>query len=93
MDLFHRHESLRAAATDACELTQFLNRQIPDTHDAQDLMQELYLALLKVPDCSTERQPKAYLFEIAGKPGASTTASEGVIQGNDFLTILLPKSL
>lgn len=66
MDLTDRHELLRAAVAYAPELTRFIRGQLPDADDAQDLMQELYLALLKVQSWPAEiRHPKAYLFKIA----------------------------
>jgi RNA polymerase sigma factor (sigma-70 family) len=60
-----RHELLRAAMAHAPELKRFLKRQVSDATDAQDLMQEVYLAVLKVPRSQTIRQPKAYLFSVA----------------------------
>jgi RNA polymerase sigma-70 factor (ECF subfamily) len=65
MDLTDRRALLCAAVTHAHELTQFLKRQIPDAHDAQDLMQELYLAVLKSQPSAAIEHPKAYLFRIA----------------------------
>jgi RNA polymerase sigma factor (sigma-70 family) len=47
------------------ELARFLRSQIPNATDAQDLMQELYLAVLKVPCSQPIRHPKAYLYKIA----------------------------
>jgi RNA polymerase sigma factor (sigma-70 family) len=65
MELTDRHELLRAAVTHAQELARFLRRQVSDAHDAEDLMQELYLALLRVPCSQAIHHPKAYLFRIA----------------------------
>lgn len=59
-----RQELLRTAMMHACELTRFLQRQVSDAHDAQDLMQELYLAILKAQPQDV-RHAKAYLFAIA----------------------------
>jgi RNA polymerase sigma-70 factor (ECF subfamily) len=56
---------LRAAVAHAPGLTRFLQRQLPDAADAQDLLQELYLAVLKTPRSPLIRHPKAYLFTIA----------------------------
>jgi RNA polymerase sigma factor (sigma-70 family) len=65
MDLTARSELLRAAMTHAQELARFFRSRVSDTEDAQDLMQELYLALLKMPSSPAIRHPKAYLFTIA----------------------------
>jgi RNA polymerase sigma-70 factor (ECF subfamily) len=65
MELTRRHELLRAAISHARELTQFLRRQVSNAHDAQDLMQELYLAAMKVQHSHAIQHPKAYLFRIA----------------------------
>ena len=67
MDLTARHDLLRAALTHAPELARFLKNRVSNPADAQDLMQELYLALLKSPSSQQViRHPKAYLFTIAG---------------------------
>jgi RNA polymerase sigma-70 factor (ECF subfamily) len=54
------------AAASTRELARFFKSRVSEEHDAQDLMQELYLALLKVPDSQVIRHRKAYLFTIAG---------------------------
>jgi RNA polymerase sigma-70 factor (ECF subfamily) len=66
MQLTARDELLGTAIDYAPELARYLMRRVSDAHDAQDLMQELYLALLKVPDSQLIRHHKAYLFTIAG---------------------------
>jgi RNA polymerase sigma-70 factor (ECF subfamily) len=58
-------ELLRAAVSYAPEITRFLERQIPAADDAEDLLQELYVAVLKMPRAPMIRHPKAYLFAIA----------------------------
>jgi RNA polymerase sigma factor (sigma-70 family) len=64
MDLTDRHELLRAAVSLAPELRRYFKRRVG--HDAQDLLQELYLALLKIPGAQpVVRHPQAYLFTIA----------------------------
>jgi RNA polymerase sigma factor (sigma-70 family) len=60
-----REELLRAAMAHAPELARFLMSRVSDAHDAQDLMQELYLALLKARPSGAISHPKAYLFTIA----------------------------
>jgi RNA polymerase sigma-70 factor (ECF subfamily) len=66
MDLTDRHELLRTAVTYSGELTCFLKGRVSDSNDAHDLLQELYLAVLKLPASQAiVRHPKAYLFTIA----------------------------
>jgi RNA polymerase sigma factor (sigma-70 family) len=60
-----RQHLLRAAITHAGELTRFLASQGADVTEAQDLMQEVYLAVLKLKFPEAIRSPKAYLFTIA----------------------------
>ena len=45
MDLTARHALLHAAVTHAADLRRFLSGQVSDANEAQDLMQELYLAI------------------------------------------------
>jgi RNA polymerase sigma-70 factor (ECF subfamily) len=67
MELQTRHELLHAAMAYATELTRFLRAQVADAHDAQDLMQELYIAILKLQCAEGVRNVKAYLFTIAAR--------------------------
>jgi RNA polymerase sigma-70 factor (ECF subfamily) len=46
-------------------LQRFLIQRLRGSQDASDLSQEVYLRLLRVPDLSLVRQPRAYLFRIA----------------------------
>jgi RNA polymerase sigma-70 factor (ECF subfamily) len=66
MDRNAPHELLRTAMSSASELLRFFKARIRDAEDAQDLMQELYLTILRVPCAHEIRHPKAYLFAIAG---------------------------
>jgi RNA polymerase sigma-70 factor (ECF subfamily) len=66
MELTARQDLLRAAMTHAPELARFFKRRVADERDAQDLMQEVYLALLKTSDSQVIRHANAYLFTIAG---------------------------
>jgi RNA polymerase sigma-70 factor (ECF subfamily) len=66
MELSARQELLRTAMACAPELVRFFKGRLSDEHDAQDLTQELYLALLKASDSQVIRHPKAYLFAVAG---------------------------
>jgi RNA polymerase sigma factor (sigma-70 family) len=65
MDLSGRHELLRSALTHARGLSAFLRAGLRNASDAQDLMQELYLRVLKIPADHDVRQPRAYLFAMA----------------------------
>jgi RNA polymerase sigma-70 factor (ECF subfamily) len=58
-------ELLRAALDQAEDLTRFLKSQIGDASEAQDLMKELYIRILRLRPRETIRSPKAYLFRIA----------------------------
>lgn len=60
-----RAHLLRAAVTHAHELTRFLKSQVSDATDGEDLMQEVYLSILKLRAPQHIRSPKAYLFTIA----------------------------
>jgi RNA polymerase sigma factor (sigma-70 family) len=67
MDVGAREDLVCTAVAHASELARFFKSRVSDEHDAQDLMQELYLALLKIPGSQkVVRHPKAYLFTIAG---------------------------
>jgi DNA-directed RNA polymerase specialized sigma24 family protein len=46
-------------------LRRFLIQRLRNAQDASDLSQEVYLRLLRVPDATLVRQPRAYLFRIA----------------------------
>lgn len=64
-DLIARRELLRLAIMHATELSRFLKSRLSDVTDAQDIMQELYLAVLRVPYLQAIHHPKAYLYTIA----------------------------
>ena len=46
-------------------LLRFLAARLPHREDAEDLAQEAFLRLLRVPHADLIRQPDAYLFRIA----------------------------
>jgi RNA polymerase sigma-70 factor (ECF subfamily) len=48
-------------------LTRFLACQVSDQSEGQDLMQEVYLRILKLKCPEAIRSPKAYLFTVAAK--------------------------
>src|SRR5262249_7198564 len=54
-----------AALEDAAGLTRFLDSRVGDAVEAQDLMQELYLPLLRLRGPLAIRSPKAYLYPVA----------------------------
>jgi RNA polymerase sigma factor (sigma-70 family) len=47
------------------ELRRFFARQSRNVHNAEDLLQEMYLTLLRFPPKETLRQPLDYLFRAA----------------------------
>jgi RNA polymerase sigma factor (sigma-70 family) len=46
-------------------LLRFFNRRVRREADAEELAQEVYLRMLRVPDTSLIRNPQAYLFTVA----------------------------
>ncbi|HEY6925338.1 MAG TPA: RNA polymerase sigma factor, partial [Steroidobacteraceae bacterium] len=46
-------------------LRQFLRARVRNTADIPDLIQEVFLRLMRVPSRETIRQPEAYIFTIA----------------------------
>lgn len=60
-----RQDLLRVALTLAPELTRYLRRKSPGTTDAQDLMQEVYVRILKIKALQGIEQPRAYLYKVA----------------------------
>jgi RNA polymerase sigma-70 factor (ECF subfamily) len=60
-----RQDLLRAAMGLAPELTRYLRAKTPDAAEAQDLMQEVYLRLLKIQRPAEIENARAYLFKVA----------------------------
>lgn len=60
-----RQQLLCAALMHAQELTRFLAYQVSDARDGEDLMQEVYVSVLKLKYPETIRSPRAYLFKVA----------------------------
>jgi RNA polymerase sigma-70 factor (ECF subfamily) len=56
---------LRGALILAPELTRYLMRKGADATDAQDLMQEVYVRILKIKSLQGIEQPRAYLYKVA----------------------------
>lgn len=55
----------RLAAKEESRLRQFLRRRVRNAADIPDLMQEVFLRLLRVPRHESIRSPEAYLMTIA----------------------------
>lgn len=53
------------AAEHGQRLRRFLLARVRSAADASDLVQEVYLRLLRVPDIETIRMPEAYVFALA----------------------------
>lgn len=53
------------AAKEGSRLRQFLRRRVRNAADVPDLMQEVFLRLLRVPRHESIRTPEAYLMTIA----------------------------
>jgi RNA polymerase sigma-70 factor (ECF subfamily) len=64
-DLCGRQQMLRHAIDQSPELLAFLRRQLAEPTDAHDLLQELYLRILKLRKLDAIRSPRAYLFRVA----------------------------
>src|SRR5688572_29318763 len=47
------------------ELHRFLRRRIPATQDANDLVQEVFLRVLRLQHSELVRKPQAYVYGIA----------------------------
>jgi RNA polymerase sigma-70 factor (ECF subfamily) len=60
-----RQDLLRTALVLAPELKGYLTRKGTRPSDAQDLMQEVYIRILKVRNPQAILQPKAYLYKVA----------------------------
>lgn len=63
--LQYRQNVLGTALAHANELHRFLASQIKDASEAQDLLQEVYIRLLKLRCVTAIRSPKAYAFKVA----------------------------
>jgi RNA polymerase sigma-70 factor (ECF subfamily) len=53
------------AAGQGVRLRQFLHKRVRNVADIPDIIQEVYLRLLRVPSHETIRVPEAYIFTIA----------------------------
>lgn len=55
----------RLAAKQSGRLRRFLRRRVRNAADIPDIVQEVFLRLLRVPHLETIRTPEAYIFTIA----------------------------
>lgn len=58
--------ALQAVQDYSGELHRFLRRRVADAQDLGDLVQEVYLRLLRVQNLESVRNPLAYIYGIAG---------------------------
>jgi RNA polymerase sigma-70 factor (ECF subfamily) len=56
---------LQSAVTHAEKLTRFLTLRVGDAAEAQDLMQEIYLRILKLRQPEAVENSQAYLYRVA----------------------------
>jgi len=49
----------------ASQLRYFLRGRVRNRADVPDLVQEIFLRMLRIPDCDAIRSPEAYLFTVA----------------------------
>jgi RNA polymerase sigma factor (sigma-70 family) len=47
------------------QLRRFLLRYVRNSADVPDIVQEVFLRMLRIPDCEAIRSPEAYLFTVA----------------------------
>jgi RNA polymerase sigma factor (sigma-70 family) len=52
-------------ATHGAQLRRFLLSRVRNNADVPDLVQEVYLRMLRIPDHDAVRSPEAYLFTVA----------------------------
>jgi RNA polymerase sigma factor (sigma-70 family) len=75
-------------------LRQFLRARVRNAADIPDLVQEVFLRLLRVPSHETIRQPEAYIFTIARHAAQqhrlASSASDRFVELDETLSDLLP---
>jgi len=64
-DAHFRQDLVQVAVAKAPDLMRFLRGQVRQPSEAQDLLQELYVRILKVKSLEEIRSPQAYLYRIA----------------------------
>ena len=55
----------RLAKSHGEQLRRFLNSRVRNTADVPDIIQEVFLRMLRIPDRDAIRSPEAYLFTVA----------------------------
>lgn len=82
------------AVTQGGRLRQFLRVRVRNSADIPDLIQEVFLRLLRVPGRETIRLPEAYIFTIARHMAQqhrlAAARSENLVELDDALCDLLP---
>jgi RNA polymerase sigma factor (sigma-70 family) len=53
------------ARSHGSRLRRFLSARVRNPSDVPDLTQEVFLRMLRIPDCEAIRSPEAYLFTVA----------------------------
>lgn len=76
-------------------LKQFLRARVRNAADVPDLIQEVFLRLIRVPSQETIRQPEAYIFTIARHAAqqhqlTSTRAGETFVELDEALADVVP---
>jgi RNA polymerase sigma-70 factor (ECF subfamily) len=82
------------AARQSGRLRQFLRKRVANAADVPDLIQEVFLRLLRVPRHESIRRPEAYLFTIARHTAQqhklASAPAERIVELDDGLADLLP---
>jgi len=82
------------AETQKGRLRRFLRRRVTNVADIQDIIQEVFLRLLRVPRRETIRLPEAYIFTIARHAAQqhrlASARAERFVELGDALSDFLP---
>jgi RNA polymerase sigma factor (sigma-70 family) len=71
------------AATHGAQLRRFLVARVRNVADVPDIVQEVYLRMLRIPNIESIRSPEAYLFTVA----------QHVVQQHTLRQIATPPSI
>jgi RNA polymerase sigma factor (sigma-70 family) len=84
------------AAKQTGRLRQFLRARVRNAADIPDIIQEVFLRLLRVPSRETIRQPEAYIFTIARHAAQQHTLrsapADRLVELDEALCDFLPAS-
>lgn len=72
------------ASTHEQQLHRFLRRRVRNAADVPDLVQEVYLRLLRVPNHESIRTPEAYIFTVAKHVAQQHSLHRAAEQGTVF---------